>query len=206
MKAEELEIAGAWVFTPVQHADDRGLFLEWFKEDVFAEAVGRRFELAQANNSVSKRGVVRGIHYADVPPGQAKYVYCPRGAVIDFVIDIRVGSPTFGEWTSVRLDDEDRRAVFLAEGLGHAFVALTDHASLTYLCSTPYNPDREHTVSPTDSDIGIDWGVDEPLLSPRDSAAPTLAEAADRGLLPTWERCRALWSDSGARAGRPSDR
>lgn len=196
MKAEELEIPGAWVFTPVQHGDDRGLFLEWFKEDVFADAVGRSFQLAQANNSVSKRGVVRGIHYADVPPGQAKYVYCPRGAIVDFVVDIRVGSPTFGEWTSVQLDDEDRRVVFVSEGLGHAFVALTDDASLTYLCSTPYNPEREHTVSPTDPDIGIDWGVDNPILSPRDEAAPSLSEAAEGGLLPDWSECQSWYERS----------
>jgi len=107
------------------------------------------------------------------------------------VVDLRVGSPTFGEWDSVVLDSDDRRAVYVAEGLGHAFLALSDGASLIYLCSEGYNPGREHGVHPLDPDIGIRWpdGV-EPLLSPKDAAAPTLAEARDAGLLPTYEQCQ----------------
>ncbi len=96
----------------------------------------------QVNTSVSRRGVVRGIHYADIPPGQAKYVTCQRGAVLDFAIDIRVGSPTFGQWDSELLDAVDRRAIYLAEGLGHAFVALQDDSTVTYLVSSPFDPER----------------------------------------------------------------
>ncbi len=192
MDVAELSIPGAWLFTPRQHSDDRGLFLEWFKADVFTKAVGHGFTVAQANNSVSRRGVVRGIHFADVPPGQAKYVYCPRGGILDVVIDIRVGSPTFGAIDSVVLDDTNRRTVYLSEGLGHAFVALTDNASLTYLCSTPYTPGAEHTITPLDPDLGIDWRVDSPILSERDLEGPTLAEAAEQGLLPTYDDCIAF--------------
>ena len=105
---------------------------------------------------MSRRGVIRGIHFADVPPGQAKYVTCVRGAILDVVVDLRAGSPTFGQWVAVRLD-ERRRAVFLAEGLGHAFMALSDQATVLYLCSTPYAPGREHGVHPLDPEIGIDW-------------------------------------------------
>lgn len=194
MKVEPLMIEGSWAFTPAQHGDDRGLFLEWYRADVVAETWGRTLPLAQANHSLSKAGVVRGIHYADVPPGQAKYVYCPQGAVLDVLVDIRVGSPTFGRWEAVRLDAIDRRAVLISEGLGHGFVALTDDASLTYLCSTPYNPTGEHTVSPLDPDVGIDWGVAEPLLSRRDAEAPSLAEAQKAGRLPDFAACQAFYA------------
>jgi dTDP-4-dehydrorhamnose 3,5-epimerase len=190
VQIEQLAVPDAWVFTPRQFPDDRGVFLEWYKADIVEKAVGHRLTLAQANHSVSRRGVVRGIHYADVPPGQAKYVYCPRGAVLDVVIDIRLGSPTFGVIDSVRLDDVDRRAVYLAEGLGHAFMSLQDDSVVTYLCSTPYNPSGEHGVDPTDPAITLPWPADvEPVLSPKDADAPTLAEAAAQGLLPAYDDC-----------------
>ena len=139
-----------------------------------------------SNCSVSARGVLRGIHFADVPPGQGKYVTCVRGAVLDVAVDIRVGSPTFGRWDSVLLDERDRRGIYLAEGLGHAFLSLEDGSTVVYLCSTGYNPSAEHEVHPLDPAIGIDWPTDVvPLLSPKDAAAPTLADAAALGLLPT---------------------
>ncbi|GLI02358.1 dTDP-4-dehydrorhamnose 3,5-epimerase family protein [Phytohabitans aurantiacus] len=185
MKINQLGIEGAWEITPQQHGDPRGLFLEWYRADKLAEAVGHPLDLAQANMSVSARGVVRGIHFADTPPGQAKYVTCPRGAVLDVIVDLRAGSPTFGRWEAVRLDDVDRKAVYIAEGLGHGFCALTDDATLTYLCSTTYNPAAEHTVHPLS--VGIDWPVDEPLLSARDAAAPPLSEASES--LPRYEAC-----------------
>jgi dTDP-4-dehydrorhamnose 3,5-epimerase len=192
MLVEALAIEGAWVFTPKVHGDDRGAFLEWFKEPVFGAAVGHRLDLVQANCSVSARGVVRGIHFADVPPSQAKYVTCVRGAVLDVIVDIRVGSPTFGQWTSVRLDERDRRAVYLSEGLGHGFASLEDGSTVVYLCSEAYNPGREHEVHPLDPAIGIDWGLGDmaPELSGKDAAAPTLAEADAAGRLPTWAACR----------------
>jgi dTDP-4-dehydrorhamnose 3,5-epimerase len=190
MKFHALSVAGAWEITPVQHGDPRGLFLEWYRFDLFAAEVGHPVRLAQANMSVSARGVVRGIHYADVPPGQAKYVTCVRGAVLDVVADIRVGSPTFGQWDAVRLDDVDRRAVYLGEGLGHGFCALTDDATLVYVCSETYNPRRERVVHPLDPQLAIGWPVRTPLLSERDAAGPTLAAAAAEGLLPDHARCQ----------------
>lgn len=187
MKIRPLGIGGAWEITPQQHGDPRGRFLEWYRHDRLAEAVGHRLELAQANLSVSARGVVRGIHYADVPPGQAKYVTCVSGAVLDVVVDVRRGSPTFGRWEAVRLDDVDRRAVYLAEGLGHGFCALTDGATLAYLCSTTYHPAAEHAVHPLDPALGIDWPTGSPILSDRDAAAPLLdaAPLPDYGDCPT---------------------
>ena len=189
-----LGIDGAWVLEPQLFEDDRGTFHEWYRGGEFREATGHDLTLAQANCSVSRRGVLRGLHYADVPPGQAKYVTCVRGAVLDVVADIRVGSPTFGQWEAVRLDDSGRRAVFLAEGLGHAFMALTDDATVVYLCSTGYDPRREHTVDALDPALGITWpdGL-TPVLSPKDARAPSLAEAREAGLLPSYEACRALY-------------
>lgn len=187
MKIRPLSIPGAWEVTPQQHGDPRGLLAEWYRRDHLANVVGRPLRLAQANLSVSAKGVVRGVHFADVPPGQAKYVTCVRGVVVDVVADVRVGSPTFGQWDMVRLDDVDRRAVHLAEGLGHGFCALTD-ATLVYLCSETYNPEAEHTVHPYDDRLNIDWPVSftEAILSARDAAAPSLAEACERGVLPAY--------------------
>jgi dTDP-4-dehydrorhamnose 3,5-epimerase len=190
MKA--LDIDGAWLFTPQIHGDRRGSFLEWFRDAEFSADVGHRLDLSQANCSVSRRGVVRGIHFSDVPPGQAKYVTCASGAIIDVAVDLRVGSPGFGRWQAVTLDDESRSALYLGEGLGHAFVALSDQATVLYLCSTPYAPSREHGVHPLDPEIGIAWPDDlDPVLSDKDAAAPTLAQAQASGLLPAYETCRA---------------
>ena len=199
MQVRELTVPGALELTPRQFGDDRGVFLEWFAGATFAESVGHQLDLAQANASVSAAGVVRGIHFADVPPGQAKYVTCVRGAVLDVVVDIRVGSTTFGQWDSVLLDDVDRRAIYLAEGLGHAFISLEDDSTVVYLCSAPYAPGREHGIHPLDPALGIDWPAQArdgspltPLLSPKDAEAPTLAEAEAAGLLPTWEAVRSF--------------
>ncbi len=191
MRVRPLAIAGAWELTPVQHPDPRGVFLEAFKASVLGELIGHEFTLAQVNISVSAAGVLRGVHFADTPPGQAKYVTCSRGAILDVVVDIRVGSPTFGQSDSVVLDDVDRRAVYLSEGLGHAFLSLADDSTVAYLCSTGYNPGGEHGIHPLDPVLGIDWPVAnrggrplEASLSDKDLAAPTLAAALETGLLP----------------------
>jgi dTDP-4-dehydrorhamnose 3,5-epimerase len=206
MQVRELAVPGAFEFTPKQHGDDRGLFLEWFKVDALQTATGHPLTLAQANLSVSRAGTLRGVHFADVPPGQAKYVTCPAGAVLDYIVDIRVGSPTFGVSDVVRLDSVDRRAVYLSEGLGHAFVALEDGSTLTYLCSTGYSPGREHGINPLDPALGLALPeATDFLLSDKDTAAPSLAQAESDGLLPTWDACRAYvarLTDAAAAADR----
>lgn len=200
---EPMSIEGAWTFAPAVHRDDRGYFLEWFRAAELSESLGYWPETAQANCSVSRRGVIRGIHFASVPPGQAKYLTCVAGAILDVVIDVRVGSPSYGRWEAVRLDDQDRGAVFLAEGLGHAFTALSDQATIVYLCSTPYSPGREHGVHPLDPDIGIEWPADtQPVLSAKDAAAPTLNQARRAGLLPGYDDCEAFLG--GLRKERPA--
>lgn len=191
MRVRELAVHDAFEFIPQTFPDHRGLFVAPFQEPAFNKTVGHPLRVAQSNHSMSRRGTVRGVHFADVPPGQAKYVYCPRGALLDVVIDLRVGSPTFGRWDSVRLDDTEYRAVYLAEGLGHAFVALEDDTAMTYLCSTGYHPAAEHGVNPLDEELGLPWPTDiELILSDKDVAAPGLAEAVDAGLLPDYAECQ----------------
>ena len=192
----ELAVPGSFEITPQQHRDDRGVFLEWYRFDALQEAVGHPLNLRQANLSVSARGSVRGIHFADLPGGQAKYVTAVHGAVLDFVVDIRVGSPTFGRWDSVLLDDTDRKAVYVAEGLGHAFVALTEGAAVSYLVSGVYSPEHEHGLNPLDPDIALVFPAEAgvPLLSAKDAAAPGLRDADASGLLPTWSAAQSWYA------------
>lgn len=208
-----MAVPGAWVFTPKLRADDRGRFLEAFTADSLREATGRDLDLAQVNTSVSRAGVLRGIHFSDVPPGQAKYVQCVHGAVVDVVVDVREGSPTFGAADWALLDDRSRRSVFVPEGLGHGFLALSDDAAVTYLCSTAYAPGREHGVDPFS--VGVDWQAlareaageragsvvgKEPILSDKDRGAPTLAEARTQGMLPGYDAAVEQAGSRGSRA------
>jgi dTDP-4-dehydrorhamnose 3,5-epimerase len=195
VEIRELAVRDSYVLDLVPHVDSRGLFTEWYRADVLAEATGFGLTLAQANHSVSARGALRGVHFALVPPGQAKYVYCPAGRVLDVVVDIRVGSPTFGTHDAVVLDSEQPRAMYLAEGLGHAFVSLADASSITYLVSSGYAPDREFGIDPMDPALGLPWPADiEFEFSAKDRAAPTLAEALEQGLLPTMDECAARYA------------
>jgi len=193
VQVEPLAIEGLWEITPLQRPDDRGVFLEAFKADVLSEAIRHPFTLKQMNVSVSSAGTVRGIHFADVPVGQAKYVQCFSGEILDVVVDIRVGSPTFGQWDAIELDAVSRKALYISEGLGHAFCALTDDATVGYLCSEPYSPTREHGIHPLDATLALPWPEGSAaLLSPKDAAAPTLAEALSSGLLPSYDECVAF--------------
>lgn len=200
MQVAELGIPGAWRITPRAFEDSRGAFWEWYRFDRLESAVGHPLDLRQANASISRRGVVRGIHFADVPPSQAKYVTVTRGAVLDYVVDIRVGSPTFGQWESVRLDDVDHHAVYLSEGLGHAFVALADDTVVTYLVSDVYRPDREHGITPLDPEIGLEFPEEAgpPILSEKDIEAPTLRAAQEAGSLPDFATTNAYVASLGA--------
>lgn len=190
MKVAELAVEGAFVFTSNVFPDHRGLFVSPYQRHAFAQARGGPFPpVAQTNHSRSRRGVVRGVHYTVTPPGTAKYVYCAAGEAIDIVVDIRVGSPTFGKWDSVLVNPREFRAVYFPVGVGHAFISLADDTVMSYMLTEPYAAEYEKAVSAFDAELGLPI-PDAPIVSERDQAAPRLAEAAAAGLLPDYRRCR----------------
>lgn len=194
MQVRELAIPGVFEFTPPSFGDRRGVFVAPYQEATFTKTVGHSLRVAQTNHSVSARGVIRGVHFTDTPPGQAKYVHCPRGELLDIIIDLRVGSPTFGRWDAVRLDGATCNSIYIPEGLGHGFVALADDTVTSYLCSSAYDPTGEHGINPLDPELGLPWPEDlDPVLSDKDRAAPTLAEALAADLLPRYEDCLAWY-------------
>ena len=186
----DLPIAGAWLFAPRVFGDARGSFHEGFRAAQFTGHLGYPFDVAQANVSRSSRDVVRGMHLAEVPPGQAKFVSCLAGEIVDVLVDLRVGSPTFGKHIKVTLSESNNYAVHVPIGVGHGFVARSETAVLNYLVTEAYNPDREFGVDPFDPELGIDWGVDraDAVLSDKDAAAPALAEVHAR--LADWQEAR----------------
>lgn len=195
MKSVELAIEGAWEFQPTVYPDDRGHFVAPFQAEAFEATVGHKLTVAQTNHSVSRRGVVRGVHFADVPPGQGKYVYCARGSLLDVVVDVRVGSSTYGEHAAVLLESRRGNAVYLSEGLGHAFVALDDDTAMVYLCSTGYNPAGERGVNPLDPELALPWPSELDLvLSAKDRAAPSFARLRADRLLPDFTSCTQMRS------------
>lgn len=196
MQLRELSVTGVWEVSPRRIADERGVFHEAFTDPEFRRMTGHRFDLAQVNVSVSGEGVLRGLHFADVPPGQAKYVLCPGGTVFDVVVDVRVGSPTFGEWAGVILDAHENRALYIPEGVAHGFLALEPESTVMYLCSEGWRPGAEHVVDAFDPHIAIDWpavALDgtpiDHVMSEKDGDAPGLLDAAAAGRLPQWEDC-----------------
>lgn len=199
MHIRELSVEGALEFTPSVAADHRGLFVSPFQETHFLRATGKRlFTVAQTNHSRSRRGVVRGVHYTVTPPGCAKYVYCPQGAALDVVVDIRVGSPTFGKWDAVEVDPEHFRSVYFPVGVGHLFIALQEDTVMSYMISGEYIRENELGLSALDPALDLPLPKDvRPIMSERDRAAPTLAEAERQGLLPQYDKCKeaeaALW-------------
>jgi dTDP-4-dehydrorhamnose 3,5-epimerase len=190
MSFTPLKIEGSWVFTPKKFPDERGSFHEVFKLSLLSETLGFGFEVKQVNQSASKAGVIRGIHWADVPPGQSKYVFCSKGSIWDVVVDIRVGSPTFGQFDSVEISDKNGKSVLIQEGLGHAFLSLEDDTIVNYLCSEPYSPKTERSITPLDKDFGIPfdskWPEAKIQLSDKDFSAETSREAMIRGILPSY--------------------
>jgi dTDP-4-dehydrorhamnose 3,5-epimerase len=180
MATAPLQIDGCWVFNPNVFGDERGTFFEWFQDTTFENETGQRFDIAQANISISGKGVLRGIHYANVPPGQGKYVTCISGSVLDVVVDLRKSSATFGQWNSVVLDSKNPKALYIPSGVGHAFMALEDHSTFVYLCDQRYNPKNEFDLNAFDKEINIDWPKDiRAIQSEKDSNAPNLRSILD---------------------------
>jgi len=186
MELTPLSIEGAWLASSPVWSDDRGFFREWFKNSDVLVATGIDFGVQQANISSSTRGVVRGIHYSLAPEGQAKWVTCVSGVIRDIIVDIRPDSPTFRRHEVVELSGVNGQVVLIGAGLGHGFVSLADASTVAYLVSSPFSPKEEFEINPLDPSIGIEWGLPatELLLSPKDKAAPTLAERAKEGKLP----------------------
>lgn len=184
-KHEALTLPDVWSTELTVHHDPRGRFVEWFRSSQLTAATGTEFVFAQANLSVSGRGVIRGVHYFAGENGQAKYVTCAHGEVLDVVVDLRVGSPSFGRWRAVRMSQSAPHAVYVPCGLGHAFVALSDQAVMLYLCDTEYVPGVERTIHPLDPELALPWPAGEPhTISDRDLSAPSLRQARELGLLP----------------------
>ena len=198
MEIRALAIPDCFLIVPNKIADSRGHFYESLKADRLAEATGRPFSVAQTNFSVSRRGVLRGVHGVTLPPGQAKVVTCHRGALLDMLVDLRVGSPAYGQHVRNELDAADGASIFIPEGVGHAFLALADDSCIGYLNSTAHVPGTQLDINPLDPELGLDWGTGTPQLSDKDRTAPGLSEAKERGMLPGYAQCRQWYADLAA--------
>lgn len=194
MQQHDLQVAGAWAVTPPVFFDDRGSFVSTYVDHDHRAIAGHElFGVAQVSFSRSSAGVVRGVHFAATPPGQAKYVWCSYGTVLDVVVDLRRGSPTFGVWDSVLLEATAGTAVYLPVGVGHAFLALEDNSSMTYLLSASYIPANELALSVHDPQLALDPQMRASnAMSHRDRGAPTLAELDEAGRLPDYRTCLRL--------------
>jgi dTDP-4-dehydrorhamnose 3,5-epimerase len=189
MEISELSIKGSWVARLSVYTDERGNFREWFKREEVLEKTGFDFSTSQANVSVSNRGVVRGIHYSLAKEGQAKWISCINGAIIDVIVDIRPKSPTFGQVEYVELSADSGIAVLIEPGLGHGFISLENRTAVSYLLNSPFAPDFEHEINPTDPALNINWlskleGEVTLNMSLKDLSAPSLDQRKKQGQLP----------------------
>jgi dTDP-4-dehydrorhamnose 3,5-epimerase len=184
MKIESAGIDGIWIIQNETHIDQRGSFQEWFQSERFQENTKVNFIPKQANSSISKKGVVRGIHYSTSNVGQAKLVTCMSGEILDVIFDLRSDSKTFRQFVSIPMQAHDGKSVYISEGLGHAFISLEDNSNLVYLLSSTYDPSTEHTVHPLDATLGFNWPLEEIILSERDALAPSLIEQMEAKNLP----------------------
>ena len=186
MKLIELSIPGLFVLESPVLGDDRGSFREWFKDEDFL-AAGVDFHARQANLSISKRNVVRGLHYSVAPGGQAKVVTCADGELDDVVVDIRVGSPTFGACEVVHLAAGEDRSVYVPVGVAHGFCVTSEIGTLVYLLSSPFNAPLELEINPFDEEINVPWALSgEAIVSPKDAAAPSLQDRLNANELPLY--------------------
>lgn len=186
VNVKELSIPGLFLLESPVWGDDRGFFREWFKAGDFDEA-GVSFRARQANLSISTKNVVRGLHYSLADEGQAKVVTCAHGELDDVIVDIRVGSPTFGAVEIVHLSSDGDRSVLLPEGVAHGFCVTSDLAALTYLLSSPFNASAELEINPFDDALHVAWTVTgNPIVSEKDRAAPSLDERRVANELPLY--------------------
>jgi dTDP-4-dehydrorhamnose 3,5-epimerase len=170
----ESRLEGPILVAPDVYGDDRGFLLESYRDSDLA-ALGVPDEFVQENHSRSAQGVIRGIHFK-VGAGMAKLIRCARGRILDVVVDVRVGSPTFGQWEGFELDDVSHHMIYVPIGFGHGFCVLSEQADVLYRCSSYYEPEFERGIAYDDPDVGIDWPVQESSVSERDATAPRLAD------------------------------
>ena len=187
MKITRTNISGAWVIESQFHTDNRGEFSEVFKKSVIKNELDFIFSPVQSNCSVSKINVIRGIHYSLNSGGQAKYITCLSGEVMDFVVDVRPNSPTFGKWISINLKSGTGKSILIAGNLGHAFISLEEDSHVNYLLDSEYAPEFEYQINPFDETLKIEWPGENHLLSNKDKSAPTLLELLEQRKLPTIE-------------------
>jgi dTDP-4-dehydrorhamnose 3,5-epimerase len=186
MELTPLGIEGAWLAASPLWRDERGYFREWFKSRDITKRTGYDFSVAQANISSSSRGTLRGIHYSLADMGQAKWITCVAGSVMDVIVDIRPSSPTFKKWITLELAGSNGCSVLIGDGLGHGFISLQDESTVAYLVTSPFSPSEEFEINPLDPDIGIDWGfpISELRISAKDCAAPFLSDRFNQNKLP----------------------
>ena len=178
MKTISTRIEGLVLLEPAVHGDERGFFAETWRADSWPDA-GVDVEFKQDNHSRSRKGTLRGMHF-QTDPGQAKLVRAARGSVLDVVVDLRRGSPSFGEWEAFELTDENMRQLFVPVGFAHGFLVTSESADFCYRCSNYYDPATEAGIRFDDPDIGIEWPAGlELIVSERDREAPRLADLAD---------------------------
>jgi dTDP-4-dehydrorhamnose 3,5-epimerase len=186
VKVTELSISGLFLLESPVFGDERGFFREWFK-DADLTAAGVSFHARQANVSMSKKNTVRGLHYSLAPEGQAKVVTCVFGELDDVIVDVRVGSPTYGRHEIIHLEAGKERSLYLPSGVAHGFSVPVDTAALSYLLSSAYNPAMELEINPFDPDIAVTWPIDgDPILSTKDAEAPSLQKRRDANQLPSF--------------------
>ena len=174
MKVEKCKLDGVLLVTPQVFGDDRGFFMETYNQQKFAD-LGLPTTFVQDNHSKSSKGVLRGLHYQS-PMWQGKLVRVVQGEIFDVAVDIRTGSPTFGQWVGFTLNDENKQQLYVPEGFAHGFVVTSDTAEVVYKCTNLYEPSQEGSVLWNDPDIGIEWPVEEPLLSQKDAVGQRLAD------------------------------
>jgi len=183
MKITKTPLPGVLLLEPKLHGDSRGFFLETYREDTL-KALGISQQFVQDNHSRSTRGVLRGLHYQLIQP-QGKLVRAASGAVFDVVVDVRKGSPTFGQWHGSILDEKNMRMMYIPQGFAHGFVVLSDVADFIYKCTDYYHPQSEQGILWNDPDIGIEWPITDVQLSERDSNNPLLQDQPEQ-LLPRY--------------------
>lgn len=186
MKIQPLDIPDVLLLEPRVFGDDRGYFLETFSTRSW-EGTGVGQQFVQDNISFSRRGILRGLHLQN-PTSQGKLVMALTGRVWDVAVDLRVGSPHFGKWVGAELSEENHRQLYVPPGFGHGFCVLSETAHFVYKCTALYEPSHELSVRYDDPDLGIEWPLADPLLSPKDAAAPSLAQHLAQGRLPSYER------------------